>query len=223
MDKTWRLGFSVVIPGQNGCGNIARPTDLETSMPPQTLFRPSPRQRTAIRTFAREHPAAERPYDRARDLPRLVPLWPNEILDMTPEKHRRLVQRLRRALRDERRRGLAGSWTYDLARHARLYRALQSELALAPQPLSSWATATMRHDCHAERAMHLAEPSEQVPEPSAATLSRAACRAPSSSQAAIGPPRSWVPPSGSRAEAATSPGILPETSCNGSAGDASAT
>jgi len=191
-------------------------------MPSRPLFQTRPRQ-TAIRTLAPEHRVATRPYDRARDLPRLVPLWPSEITDMTPEKHHRLIQRLRRALRDERRRGLAGSWTYDLARHARLYRALQAELAAVPPPLSSWAATTIRNDRASDPVIRFAGPLEQVAEPPAAALSRAAYRAPSSSRAAIGPPHSSVPPSDSRAGAATSPDILLETSCNGSASGASAT
>lgn len=84
-------------------------------------------------------------YDRCRDLPRLVSLWPHEIANPGPEGHLRIVQRLRRALREERKRGLAGDWTYDLARHAGLYRALRAEIALAPLPVSTWATATFRN------------------------------------------------------------------------------
>lgn len=67
-------------------------------------------------------------YDRARDLPRLVPLWPSEIADATAAGRARIVQRLRRALREERRRGMAGHWAYDLARHAALLRAYGREL-----------------------------------------------------------------------------------------------
>lgn len=67
-------------------------------------------------------------YDRARDLPRLVPLWPSEITDPSAATRARLVQRLRRALREERRRGMAGHWAYDLARHAALLRAYGREL-----------------------------------------------------------------------------------------------
>ncbi|PPD27253.1 MAG: hypothetical protein CTY20_13140 [Hyphomicrobium sp.] len=39
--------------------------------------------------------------------------------------------RLRRALRAERQRGIAGHWTYDLSRHAQLRDALDCEEALA--------------------------------------------------------------------------------------------
>lgn len=105
-------------------------------------------------------------YQRERDLPALLPFWPDELRNLTPEGHHRLLQRLRRALREERRRGLAGNWTYNLARHIRLYRALKAEVALLPKPLSSWAA---RAFVQAER-----EP----------RISRGACRGPSSSQAA---------------------------------------
>jgi hypothetical protein len=69
------------------------------------------------------------PYDRGRDLPRLIPLWPSEIADETPAGCTRLIQKLRRALREERRRGVAGHWTYDLARHFALHCAYRHELA----------------------------------------------------------------------------------------------
>ena len=47
-------------------------------------------------------------YCRARDLPRLIALWPREIADLTEHGRRHLLAKLRRALRKERRRGLAG-------------------------------------------------------------------------------------------------------------------
>jgi hypothetical protein len=66
-------------------------------------------------------------YDRARDLPRLVSVWPSEIERSDLAGHRALVARIERALRAERRRGLSGHWTYDLARHAQLLAALRHE------------------------------------------------------------------------------------------------
>ena len=83
------------------------------------------------RSVSVRSPLAPRPgdYDRVRDLARLLPLWPAEIADDTPEGRQRIVQRLRRALREERRRGLAGHWTYDLARHAALLQAYKHEVA----------------------------------------------------------------------------------------------
>ena len=71
--------------------------------------------------------ASRNRYDRGRDLPGLLPLWPSEIADDSPAGRHRIVQKLRRALRQERRRGLAGHWTYNLTRHAALLRAWQSE------------------------------------------------------------------------------------------------
>jgi hypothetical protein len=68
-------------------------------------------------------------YVRARDLPKLVPLWPSEIKTTTQAEHARLLAKLRRALRAERQRGLGGHWTYDLARHAQLLRAYRAEVA----------------------------------------------------------------------------------------------
>jgi hypothetical protein len=68
-------------------------------------------------------------YRRQRDLPRLLPLWPHEVATATLGEHARLLARLRRALRIERRRGLSGHWAYDLARHAQLLRAYRCETA----------------------------------------------------------------------------------------------
>ena len=51
-------------------------------------------------------------YVRARDLPRLLPLWPHELTATTNADRARLLARLRRALRAERQRGIAGHWTY---------------------------------------------------------------------------------------------------------------
>lgn len=74
---------------------------------------------------------ARRAYDRARDLPRLIALWPHEIDAASPAAHARLLAKLRKALRGERQRGLAGHWAYDLARHAQLLRAYRAEVALS--------------------------------------------------------------------------------------------
>jgi hypothetical protein len=74
-------------------------------------------------------PEPRHPYDRRTELPRVLPLWPHELDDDTPEGRRRILAKLRRALRAERRRGVAGHWTYDLARHAALVRVYRLELA----------------------------------------------------------------------------------------------
>ena len=73
--------------------------------------------------------ASAETYDRRRDLPRLLPLWPHEIDVADAAAHAHLIARMRRALRIERQRGQAGHWAYDLARHAALLRAYRAEVA----------------------------------------------------------------------------------------------
>ena len=66
-------------------------------------------------------------YDRGRDLRALLPV---RTVDLTAEgltAQARLVARLRQALRLERRRGLAGSWSYHPGRHASLLQAYREE------------------------------------------------------------------------------------------------
>jgi hypothetical protein len=58
--------------------------------------------------------------DHRTALGRLLPLWPHELEDQSLPARLRIIARLRKALRAERRRGLAGHWTYDLARHIEL-------------------------------------------------------------------------------------------------------
>jgi len=67
--------------------------------------------------------------ERRAELMRLVPLWPSEIDDLSRDGRQRLVAKLERALLAERRRGQAGHWTYDLARHAALLAAWRRERA----------------------------------------------------------------------------------------------
>ena len=69
-------------------------------------------------------------YVRARDLPRLIALWPRELCDQTSEGSLLILSKLRRALRAERRRALAGHWSYDLNRHLGLMTAYKAELGL---------------------------------------------------------------------------------------------
>jgi hypothetical protein len=80
------------------------------------------------RILVKRPPAPPR-YERARDLTRLVPLWPHEIADTSIAGRTRLVAVLRQALRHERQRGLAGHWAYDLARHHALLEAWRAEVA----------------------------------------------------------------------------------------------
>ena len=71
-----------------------------------------------------------RPLLRARDLPRLIALWPQELEDQTSEGSLLILSKLRRALRAERRHALAGHWSYELNRHLGLMTAYKAELGL---------------------------------------------------------------------------------------------
>jgi hypothetical protein len=68
-------------------------------------------------------------YLRARDLPKVIALWPHELADHSLEGRRRVLAKLRSALRAERRRALSGHWSYDLNRHLGLLSAYKGELA----------------------------------------------------------------------------------------------
>ena len=67
-------------------------------------------------------------YLRARDLPRLIALWPHELADQSSEGSLLILSKLRRALRAERRRALADHWSYELNRHLGLMMAYKAEL-----------------------------------------------------------------------------------------------
>ncbi|MCB1528287.1 MAG: hypothetical protein KDJ45_11360 [Hyphomicrobiaceae bacterium] len=67
-------------------------------------------------------------YERRRDLPRLIAVWPHEIESDDDAVRVIIMRKLRAALRAERQRGLAGHWTYDVTRHAQLARAYRNEL-----------------------------------------------------------------------------------------------
>jgi Family of unknown function (DUF6477) len=84
---------------------------------------------TAKRTFGTMAAAGAAAYLRSRDLPKLIALWPHELDDESQEGMFRVLTRLRRALKAERRRGLAGHWSYNLNRHLGLLSAYQGELA----------------------------------------------------------------------------------------------
>ena len=79
----------------------------------------------------RATPVVTARYDRDRDLPRLLPVWPTEVADTSHAGRLALLAKLRRALRNERKRGASGHWTYDLGRHAALRRAYRTEVAAA--------------------------------------------------------------------------------------------
>jgi hypothetical protein len=72
---------------------------------------------TTSRVFGSMAEAGAAAYLRSRDLPKLVPLWPHELADHSPEGCRHVLAKLRSALRAERRRALSGRWSYDLNRH----------------------------------------------------------------------------------------------------------
>jgi len=78
------------------------------------------------------------PHDRQAALARVLALWPHELADDSLAGRQIVLAKLRRALRDERRRGLAGHWAYDLARHSELLRVYREELAtLGPNALGA--------------------------------------------------------------------------------------
>lgn len=90
-------------------------------LPIGPLARPIPPAQPTVRGPSR--------YCRATDLPKLVAMWPHQINDGSALGRARLIAKLKRALREERLRGLSGHWTYDLARHSQLLAAYKCELA----------------------------------------------------------------------------------------------
>ena len=84
---------------------------------------------TAKRTFGTMAAAGTAAYLRSCDLLKLIALWPHELDDESQEGMFRVLAKLRRALRAERSRGLAGHWSYDLNRHLGLLSAYKRELA----------------------------------------------------------------------------------------------
>jgi hypothetical protein len=89
----------------------------------------SGRRSSAWHLFGAGAEASARAYLRKRDLPRLIPLWPHELEDRSPEGTLRLLAKLRRALRAERRLAASGHWSYDLNRHLGLLSAYKGELS----------------------------------------------------------------------------------------------
>ena len=69
------------------------------------------------------------PYDRRAAVPKVLAVWPHELADESLSGRLTILAKLRRALRHERRRGIAGHWCYDLARHSELLRVYREELA----------------------------------------------------------------------------------------------
>lgn len=85
----------------------------------------------ADRVFATMAEAGAKLYVRSRDLPKLVALWPKQLADESPEGRLLILRKLRSALRAERRRAIAGHWSYDLNRHLGLLSAYKGEIARA--------------------------------------------------------------------------------------------
>ena len=69
-------------------------------------------------------------YERQRDLPRLLRLWPEEVRRLEAGDQDWLVTKLANMLRTERQLGLARHWSYELTRHAALLRAWRAEKAV---------------------------------------------------------------------------------------------
>jgi len=87
--------------------------------------------------------------DRRTAIAKALALWPHELEDESGSGRERVLAQLRQALRAERRRGLAGHWAYDLARHVELLRIYREELAAvagsgAQAPRGTTAS-TLRH------------------------------------------------------------------------------
>ena len=84
------------------------------------------RRPARIRAIRPPRPA----FDRRAALTRVLGLWPGEVDDLSAAGRQNMLAKLRRALRAERRRGVAGHWTYDLARHVELLHLYRQELAM---------------------------------------------------------------------------------------------
>ncbi len=160
-----------------------------------------------------------RAYDRLRDLPGLIALWPEEVADITPAGRTALIRKLRRALREERRRGISGHWCYDLNRHAALLAAYRAEVRL----VADAAEAGREKDLALADVQRKAAPAASIRAGRRLTPYRAACQVPSSWRAATAWPHSWGRPSGSRAEGSTSHGTRPATGGSGFSDAASVT
>ena len=76
-------------------------------------------------------------YERARHLPRVIPVGPDEVADESAAGRGAILRKLARALRAERSRGRAGHWTYDLNRHIALHQAYAAERQAAGQPTTT--------------------------------------------------------------------------------------
>jgi hypothetical protein len=129
--------------------HMARRTQRETRTGGGSNFGPG-----AASAIDRMVEGGARCYSRARDLPCLLPLWPRELADFTAGGTLRILAKLRRALRAERRRARAGHWSYELNRHIALLAAYKGEIALLRAE-----TSLSRHGPGAARQASGAAPS----------------------------------------------------------------
>lgn len=83
----------------------------------------------------------------AGDALQLLPLWPRDLGNRTTEGRKKLVAVIECELRKERRRGIAGSTAYNVARHAKLVRMLKDERrSLAALELSQCSRSAKNSD-----------------------------------------------------------------------------
>ena len=66
-------------------------------------------------------------YDRQKDLPRLIAIWPSLLEDDTQEASRKIIEKIQKALQTERRKSKTGHWSYNLTKHIGLLTALKAE------------------------------------------------------------------------------------------------
>jgi hypothetical protein len=84
-----------------------------------------------------------RAYERARCLPRVLPMLAGNCHGPEPETTRLIVRKLADAIRRERRLGRAGHWAYDLNKHLALTQAWEAESRQAKSwKTKSWKTKT---------------------------------------------------------------------------------
>ena len=168
---------------------------------------------------------ARQTYVRTRDLSHLIGLWSAEIEAPSLAGQKRLLRLLRQALRAERQRGLAGHWTYDLARHASLLKAYRCELSCygfrPGGPCGSDPLTDAICRCPSSSLCAGGRPAGS--DPNCAATSRVAYPAPSSWPARIAPPHNSARPWDSREGGPTSRDTLLATDCSASSDAASAT
>lgn len=103
---------------------MSEPSDRSRSF----KARKSRLSRGAVFSGARARAGITNDSHRLTNLIRLLPIPAAEIRENTRTTAKKIMSRLRSALRQERKRGRAGHWTYDLNRHIALYQALNTEI-----------------------------------------------------------------------------------------------